>query len=414
MTHRRILHVDVDAMFVQCAARQWPDTAGRATLLIVGGSAEERGVVTSASYAARKFGVRAGMPSSTARRLCPQALFVPVPREMVGRMSREIFALIAARVPLLEQSGVDEGYADLSGTEHLPGYEDPGVFARALRQQIVDRTGMTCSFAVATNKLVSKCAVEYAKPGKGGDGVIVVPPGGEADFMRRLTLTEVPGIGPAFGERLARVRLRTVEDVLRLDLTELAVILGADTGRWLYDRVRGVSHSAVELPGPPKSLSREDTFPRDLHDDAVLERELARLVERVAQDLRDEGMACQTVTVSIKDGDFTRRSRRRTLAEPVRTAAAIHPVAVALLRELREKRRVPARLVGVTLEKLAMSDAAATVQLALFDAPGAGAASGQAVGDETQRDRDLAAALDAVRAKYGAEALRPGRAVKDR
>jgi DNA polymerase-4 len=402
MATRRILHVDVDAMFVQCAMKEWPDTAGRAELLVVGGSAESRGVVTSASYAVRKFGVRAGMPTATARRLGPQALFVPVPREMVGRTSREIFAIIAARVPVLEQSGVDEGYADLTGTERLPGYEDAGAFARALRQEIIDCTGMTCSFAVASNKVVCKCAVEYAKPGKGGDGVFVVPSGGEAAFMRRLTLTDVPGIGPAFGERLAKVRLRTVEDVLRLGPAELAMVLGAETARWLADRVRGVSHSAVELPGPPKSLSREDTFPRDLDDDAALERELARLVERVAQDLREEGMTCQTVTVSIKDGDFTRRSRRRTLGEPVQTAAAIHPVAATLLRELRGKRRVPARLVGVTLEKL--GPAAAAAQLALFDGRGEGA------GEETQRDRDLAAALDAVRAKFGDAALRPGRA----
>ena len=400
---RRILHYDIDAFFTQCAAAEWPDTAGKAELLVVGGSASERGVVTSASYKARTFGIRAGMPTATAKRLCPQALFVPVPREMVGRKSREVVAAIEARCPVVAPSGVDEGYVDLTGTESLPEFADVAAFARRLRASIHAETGMTLSLAVASNILVSKVAVDFAKPGKGGDGVIVVAPGDEAAFMQRLALRDLPGIGPVFEERLAKLGFRTVADVTPLDLATLTTIFGADTAHWLHDRVRGVDDSPIERDRPQKSVGREDTFPRDLHDDAALERELLRLVERVASDLRGDGLRARTITVKIKDADFTQRQAGRTLDRPVESDGPIWEVARELLARLRRARRVGARLLGVTLSQLTSTDL--PEQLHLFDDAPADAATGAAPVFETERDRRLAQTVDAIRERFGREAI---------
>ena len=410
MTERRILHYDIDAFFTQCAAAEWPDTAGKAELLVVGGSAEERGVVTSASYRAREYGVRAGMATATARRLCPHALFVPVPREMVGRKSRAVVDVIRAHCPVVAPRGVDEGYADLTGTERLPGFADVEAFARRLRGAVLDETGMTLSIAVAPNVLVAKVAVDYAKPHKGGDGVIVVAPGEEAAFMLRLGLGDLPGIGPVFEERLAKLGLRTVRDVVPLDLATLTTIFGADTARWLHDRVRGVSDAPVEVDRPQKSVGREDTFPRDLHDDEALERELLRLVARVGADLRGDGLRARTITVKIKDGDFRQRQAGRTLAQAVESDRAIWEVARELLRQLRQARRVGARLLGVTLSQF--GDAAGPEQLGLFDAPPPGA-DASAAAPESERDRKLSQTVDAIRARYGRDAIRPARLADD-
>jgi DNA polymerase IV len=402
---RRVLHYDIDAFFTQCAAAEWPDTAGKAELLVVGGSVESRGVVTSASYEARKYGIRAGMATSTARRLCPRALFVPVPREMVGRKSREVVAAIRARCPLVAPRGVDEGYVDLTGTERLPGFEDAGAFARRLRATVLAETGMTLSIAVAPNVLVAKVAVDFAKPHKGGDGVIVVAPDEVEGFMLRLSLGDLPGIGPVFAERLARLGLHAVRGVVPLDLATLTTMLGADTARWLYDRVRGIDDTPVDRDEPQKSVGREDTFPRDLHDDDTLERELQRLAHRVAADLRGDGLRARTITVKIKDADFRQRQAGRTLAHGVESDQAVWEVARELLRRLRRARRVGARLLGVTLSQFETDEP--PEQLALFDeAPAAD------VG-ETERARTLSRTVDAIREKFGRDAIKPARLLGD-
>ncbi len=398
---RRILHYDIDTFFTQCAAAEWPETAGKAELLVVGGSAQSRGVVTSASYKAREFGIRAGMPAAQAHRLCPQALFVPVPREMVGRKSRAVVAAIEARCPHVAPRGVDEGYVDLTGTDALPTFADAGAFARALRAAVRDETGMTLSMAVAPNILVAKVAVDYAKPGRGGDGVIVVEPGAVAAFMARLALGELPGIGPVFADRLARMGLTRVPDVLPLDVATLERMLGANTGRWLHERVRGIHDAPVERRRVQKSVGREDTFSRDLHDDAAIEHELLRLCEKVGGDLRGDGLRARTVTVKIKDGDFTQRQAGRTLPYPIESNRAIWEVARELLLRLRRARRVGARLVGVTLSQF--DDVATPEQLALF--PAEAEAADEPV--ETERDRTLSRTVDTIRARFGRDAILP-------
>jgi DNA polymerase-4 len=404
---RRVLLSDSDAFFVACARAADPEGAGRARLLVVGGSAEGRGVVTSASYEARAYGIRAGMPTALARRRCPEALFVPVPRDVVARKSREIFAVLARFAPVFEPASVDEAYLDLTGTEALYRGEPLADTARRVRQAVVDETGFTVSIGGGTSKLVAKMAAEVAKPkpGTGATGVHIVAPGDEAAFMRRFALADIPGVGPAFAERLARHGLRTVADAAAYDRAALVGLLGERAGAWLHDRARGVDARPVAPRGLAKSSSREDTFPRDVADEHQLAAELARLVDRVVADLRGDGNTARRVTVKVKAADFTVRTVSRTLAAPVQTAAAVHPVARALLARVRQGWRPPVRLVGVALELLAPA-AASGAQLSMFDAGDAPAAAGATDAGETERDRRLASAVDAIRARFGGEILR--------
>jgi len=396
----RILLVDADAFYVAVARMVDPEGAGRAPLLIVGGSAASRGVVCSASYEARKFGVRSAMPMARAVRLCPRALVVPVPRGACSAKSREIRGVLERFAPMVEGASIDEWYLDLSGTEGLYRGEPLAETARRIRAAVAAETALTVSIGGGTSKLVAKLAVEWAKPSRGAAGVHVVEPGAEGEFMRRFGLADIPGVGPRAQERLARAGLRTVDDVLARDLDSLVRLLGERGAHWLADRVHGVDHSTVDPRGDPKSISREDTFAEDLADDAALERELLALASRAAADLRAEGYAARTVTVKIKDADFRRRQAGRTLPEAVESDRAVYAVARELLRRLRAERRVPARLLGVALSSLASHPGAA--QPSLF-----GGDAGAAV--ETEKDRAVSHALDAVRAKFGRGALAMGR-----
>ena len=398
---RSILLADCDVYYVQLARIADPEGAGRASLLIVGGSAESRGVVCSATYEVRKYGVRSGMPISRAVRLCPQALCVPVPRELCSRKSEEIVAVLQRFAPDVESASPDEAYLDLTTTmESIYRGRSLEDVAHTVRTAVESETGIRISMGGGTNKLVAKLAVELAKPraGTGGNGVYVVAPGDEAGFVARLTLAELPGIGPKFQEQLARCGWRDVKDVLDVPREELERRLGQRSADWLHDITRGISSSVVEQREEPKSMGREDTFPGDVMDDATLERELLQLIDRVTSDLRDAGYAARTVTVKLKDTDFTLRSAARTLDEPVTTYHAMAPVAKQLLRQLRKKRRVAARLIGVSASHL--EHIGAESQLALFGEEGAGR--------ETDRQRDLAAAMDSVRSRYGREAIKLG------
>jgi DNA polymerase-4 len=408
---RRILLSDTDAFFTQCARAADPEGAGRARLLIVGGSVEGRGVVTSASYEARQFGVRAGMPTALALRRCPGALLAPVPRDLVARKSREIFAVLARFAPVFEPASVDEAYLDLTGTEAVYRDETLAETAHRIRRAVQDETGFGVSLGGGTSKLVAKMAVELAKPKPGtdgiteGTGVFVVPPGGEAAFMRRFALADIPGVGPAFADKLARLGLRTVDDAVAHGRGALCGLLGARAGAWLDDRARGVDVRPVAPRERAKSTSREDTFARDLSDEGQIAGELARLVERVVADLRGDHHTARRVTVKVKAADFTVRTASRTLAEPVQTTAAVHPVARALLARLRQGWRPPVRLVGVALELLAPVGETAA-QLSMFDAAPGDPVPNDA-GTETERDRRLASAVDAIRGRFGRDAVRP-------
>jgi DNA polymerase-4 len=399
MTARRILLADADAFFVAIARMVDPEGAGKARLLIVGGTRESRGVVCSASYEARKFGVRSAMPIAQALRLCPEAMCVPVPRRVCGEKSHEIRAVLAQFSPVVEGASIDEWYMDLGGTEGL--YKEPlAETARRIRDAVRAETSLAISIGGGTSKLVAKLAVERAKPkpGTNATGVHVVDPGDEGSFLETFDLADIPLVGPRFQERLARLGMRRVPDVLQYDLPTLAQWLGAREAEWLFRRVRGLDASEVEGHGDPKSISRDETFPADINDDASLARELLALVTRAATDLRGDGLTARTVTVKLRDHDFKTRQASRTLDMPVMSDRVVFATASALLARLRRVRRVPARLIGVSLSSLA-TDATAD-QLTLFEREGAQLS-------ETDRDRALARTVDRVRAKFGAKSIMP-------
>jgi DNA polymerase-4 len=395
---RRILLADADAFYVAVARLVDPAGAGRARRLIVGGAPERRGVVTSASYEARAFGVRSAMPMARAIRLCPDATVVPVPWEACAAKGREIREALERFAPVVEQASSDEFYLDLTGTEELYRREPLADTARRIRAAVHEATSLWMSIGVGTSKLVAKLAAGLAKPaaGSAGSGVHVVAAGEEAAFLARFPLADIPMIGPKAQARFERLGWRTAADVQRMERRALQRQLGEREGAWLWERVRGIDDSAVAAWSAPKSISRDTTFATDLESDDDLLRELLIQVDRATADLRAEGLVTRTITVKLRDADFTTRQAGRTLAQPVVTDRAVYEVARELLAKLRMARRAPARLIGVALSQLGRPDAAA--QLALLETERAASA-------ETERDRSLARAMDAVRDRFGPDAL---------
>ncbi len=399
---RRVLLADADAFYVAVARLVDPGGAGRARLLIVGGSVEGRGVVTSASYEARAYGVRSAMPTARALRLCPGAMVVPVPWQACVEKSREIGGVLRRFTPVVEQASSDESYLDLTGTDHLYAGESLAETGHRIRTAVLAETSLSVSIGGGTSKLVAKLAAGLAKPragdADGARGVVVVPPGGEPEFMLQFALADLPHVGPKFQERLARFGLHTVWDAVRHDRATLIGWLGEREGAWLYARVRGIDAASVEAHREAKSVSRDETFASDLDDDAALVAKLLALADRASADVREAGLVARTVTVKLRDADFTTRQASRTLPHAVGSDRAVFVVARDLLTRLRAARRVPARLVGVSLSGLAAPGL--EFQLSLLE-PTAEAL-------ETERDRTIARVIDTVRERFGHDALGRG------
>jgi DNA polymerase IV len=394
----RILLADADAFFVAVARLVDPEAAA-ATLLIVGGRPGSRGVVCSASYETRKFGVRSGMPIARALRLCPEATCVPVPRDACSERSRAIRSVLERWAPVVRAASIDEWYLDLSGTESL--YREPlAETARVMREAVLEETGLSVSFGGGTNTLVAKLAVEHAKPkpGSGKTGVFIVEPGEEMAFMERISLAEIPGIGPTFQRKLADRGLVGASDIWRHDMATLTRWFGDRAAHWLHDRARGIHNAQVKPREAAKSISHEDTFAEDLDDDTQLAAELRHLAERTAAALRADGLVARTITVKCKDHDFELRTARRTVKDGVESDRAIADIAVVLLTRLRAARRVPVRLLGVGLSGL--TEGKTGGQLGLF---------GEAQPVERERDRAVSRAMDAVRTRLGSGAITRGR-----
>jgi len=399
---RRILLADADAFYVAVARLVDPHGAGMARLLIVGGAPERRGVVTSASYEARAFGVHSAMPMARAVRLCPGAMVAPVPWEACADKGREIGAVLQRFTPAVEQASSDEFYLDLSGTERLYHGEPLATTARRIRDAVLAETTLSLSIGGATSKLVAKLAAGIAKPRPGAptDGVHVVAPGAEAEFLLRFALADLPHVGPKFQERLGRLGLRTVRDVVRHERETLVRWLGEREGAWLYERVRGSDDAPVEPDREAKSVSRDETFPSDVDDDDALAAKLLALADRASADLRAGGLAARTVTVKLRDADFTTRQASRTLSDPVQSDRAVYAVARQLLARLRRARRAPARLLGVSLSQLGAPEGDG--QLSLLER--------EADAVESERDRTISRVIDEVRGKFGPDALGRGAA----
>jgi DNA polymerase-4 len=382
--------------YVQVARLEDPEGAGKQSHLIVGG-ASGRGVVTSASYEARAFGVTSAMPTARALQLCPLGVVVPVPREACMERSRAIREALISLAPVVQSASIDEFYLDMSGTERMLHDEPLSTTATRIREEVLDRTGISVSIGGGTRKLIAKLATGLAKPA----GVRIVEAGREEEFMRQFQLAQIPGVGPALVDTLSQRGLVTVDDALAVDASWLNQWLGEGRGHWLYERIRGHDTSRVDGREPRKSISSERTFFEDMVDEQALERELLKLTVSVCSSLRRGKLQARTVTVKVRDSDFTTRQGSRTLPEPIESDQAVFGVARELMTVLRERRRRPTRLLGVGLTNL--TQRGFPNQLALFEAPGA---------VEGKRERDVARTVDGIRERFGDRALLPGRIMR--
>ncbi len=385
--------MDCDSFFVQVARLEDPEGAGKEPLLLVGGRSD-RGVITSASYAAREYGVRSGMPTRRARQLCPEAVVAPVPRGACVERSRTVWAVLEEMSPVVQAASIDEFYLDLTGTERMLKGEELAATADRIRRVVKARTEVAVSLGGGTQRVVAKVATRLAKP----DGVHVVRPGGEASFMAQFRLEQLPGIGPAFLEQLKKKGLTTCAEAAAVEREWLARWFGPGRGAWLWERVRGIDASEVDARERRKSISSERTFFADIDDDDELERRLLELSCSVGGQLRAKELRARTVTVKLRDFDYKTRQAGSTQPEGVETDRAIFAVAASLLHGLRHRRRTPARLLGVGVSNLVRQ--APAEQLEFF---------GGEAKLETERDRTIARAVDRIRDRYGREAVRPAR-----
>jgi DNA polymerase-4 len=267
----------------------------------------------------------------------------------------------------VEPASIDEFYLDMTGTERLYKHAPLYDTAVEIRQTVLDVTGIAVSIGGGTSRLIAKLASKRAKPHRGTTaGVVIIEPGGEQEFLEGLQLADIPGIGPRFQERLAVRGLRSVKDALALSENELTEWLGERGGKWLYNKVRGVDRTRVADSTVSKSMSHERTFATDLHDDAAIDRELQRLALNVSADLRSKGRRARTITVKLRDADFTTRQASRTMPAAVAADSVICETARALTARLRRQRRTGVRLLGVALSRFD-DDQSDTEQLSLLD-----------------------------------------------
>ncbi len=387
----RILHVDLDAFFVEVCRQRHPDLRG-VELLVVGGRRDQRGVVQSASYGARKFGVHAGMPISQATRLCPTATFFQGSFAHYREASRAARRVLLHHSPTVVMASLDEAYLDFAGTERLYPVSLLAA-AERIRDEMHRETGLDCSIGIGPNRMVAKLASDSAKP----RGLMEVRAGWEEGFLAGLSLTALPGIGPRAAERFAARGLTEVFQVQQMSLQELQRLVG-DQARDLKFRAHGHGGAALRAGGPPKSVSRETTLSRDAIDPGRLEGLLALFAARVAAQLREEGLAARTVTLKLRHGDFHTVTRRSTLAEPTDLDADLFQAARALFRPAFDEARH--RRQGVRLLGVAATNLVSGIPADLFESP-----------DRT-RQRELTAAMDKVRAKFGFDAVTMGKVLE--
>jgi len=339
-----LAHLDLDAFFA--AVEELEDPSLRERPLVVGGDPHGRGVVATANYAARSFGIHSAMSSAEALRRCPHAVFLRPRHALYRQYSRAVWETVAEIVPRLERTGLDEGYLDLGTVAR--DFTRARAIASAVQTSVRAKTSLTCSLGIGTSKVVCKIASDRRKPG----GVTVVPPGSEARFLAPLAVRLLPGVGPRAEERLQRAGVETMGGLAALTDESLTSILPGSVGRVLRDRARGIDPRDLELEAETISVSAEDTFVRDISDRELLHTEVRRLAELVAARLGNSGLAGRTVTAKLRYADFSIRTRSTTLGAGVETADVIGDVACALLDRGLRDRPGALRLVGVGVSGL--------------------------------------------------------------
>jgi DNA polymerase-4 len=388
-----ILHVDMDAFFVAVEVLDCPSLAGRP--VVVGGSGP-RGVVASASYEARAYGVRSAMPSGQARRLCPTAVFIPGNYERYSAYSVRIHEIFGRITPLVEGIALDEAFLDITGSTRLFG--SPMGVAENVRASLRSELGLSACVGIAGSKLMAKLASEAAKPVPRmagvipGRGIVQIQAGDELAFLHPLPVRALWGVGPATAARLHRMGVSTVGELAKVPVAGLEAALGRSQGRALHDLAWARDSRSVEPARAVKSVGQERTYPKDRYDPVELRREVLKLAESAAGRMRTEGLAGRTVTLKVRFGDFTTITRAETLTRPVSTGAEVAAVANGLLDHIDLPSGV--RLLGVSISQLGEPGAE---QLAL-DFDEAGGRSQGPGGLDRQR---AARAVDRIRQRFG-------------
>ena len=377
----------MDAFFVSVELLSRPELRGRP--VVVGGIGN-RGVVSSASYEARRFGVRSAMPTAVARRLCPHAVYIPPDHGRYTEVSRRVMDIFRSVTPLVEPISLDEAFLDVAGAQRLIGR--PAEIGRLIRARVAESQGITCSVGVASTKFVAKLASTRCKP----DGLQVVPAGRVLEFLHPLPVNALWGVGEQTAKQLARMGLKTVGDLARLPLPALRSAIGDAHAVHLHELAWARDPRRVTPDGPDKSIGAEETFDTDVTEAAVIHRELLRLADRATTRLRASGHVGRTVSIKVRFADFTTLNRSRTLRAPTDVTREVYETARALFDALgRDSARV--RLVGVRIEGLAAAG---------------GAARQPMLGERENGWREAEQAMDTAIRRFGQGVVRPGTLVE--
>jgi len=393
MMQRKILHLDLDAFF--CAVEETRNPTLRGKAFAVGGKPNERGVVASCSYAARKMGVRSAMPMSRAVRLCPGLIIVPGRHRAYGEVSHKVMDILHDASGLVEQISIDEAFLDISDVR-----VEPENFARGLQARIHNELQLPNSIGIASNKLVAKIATEVGKglaleriKEKGlaepPNAMTVVPPGHEADFLSPLPANMLWGVGPKTFNRLEELGIHTIGDIAKWPENELATLFG-ENGRDLAKHARGIDNRPIVTERETKSISQEITYSVDVRDDKVLLKTIREQSSRVASQLRNNDLAGSTIKLKIRWPDFTTFTRQTTLGHRTDDEDEIAKAAIQLMESVRKPNQA-VRLIGIGVSGLGQP----IRQLGLWDV-------------DYEASRRLQEAVDSLRAKFGRNAIRKG------
>ncbi|ABK02953.1 DNA polymerase-4 [Arthrobacter sp. PvP102] len=378
-----IMHVDMDAFFVSVELRSRPELVGKPVIV---GYPADRSVVLSASYEARKFGVKSAMPMAMAARICPSAVIIEPRHKLYYEVSAQLMAIFGSITDLVEPLSVDEAFLDVGGAIRRLG--SPREIGAIIRRRVRDELGITASVGIAASKFVAKIASTRCKP----DGLLLIGPDETVAYLHSLPVNALWGVGAKTGEVLARMGIRSVADVAATPPSALKKLLGA-SGEHVYRLSWGIDPRPVTPVRLEKSIGAEETFAVDTADDALLHRELLRLSHRTAERLRSTGMVARTISLKLRYTDFSTITRSRTVHAPVDSAQLIYAVTVQLLESLGP-RAMTVRLVGVRAEQL--EDAAQTSLQLSFDRR-----------DDNWRAAEQA--LDRVAEKFGSKSVLPAR-----
>ena len=374
---RIILHIDMDAFFASVEQRDHEEYRGKPVII---GGLGPRGVVSTASYEARKFGVHSAMPMVTARRRCPDAIFLPGDHAKYSAVSRQIFSVLARFSPVIEQLSIDEGFLDLTGMERL--MDSPRAYGEAIKRAVREETGLTASVGVAPNKFLAKLASDMEKP----DGLVVIRPEDAERVLAPLPVSRIFGVGKKTEARLSALGFKTIGQLAAADRSRLARALGDRMAAQLIALAHGLDDRPVEPTRAAQSIGREETFAEDIHSREEAERVLLSLSEEVGWRLRREGLSARTVTLKLRFAPFDTYTRQQTFPDPVSYDEDIFAAARALFRAFPSPSGAGIRLLGVSAGNLCTEG-----ELSLFD--------------DHEKKEKLYGAIDRLKSRFGENIL---------